>query len=336
MEDQRNRKSMVGPLLVILLIVLIAAILIEWSPLYYKTLISKFDSYLPFDLTEKAGDTNSDIRKAMKDGGGISFNYNYIPSERSWDTMYTYSLSRYSSSGDCSFYCTKNTIEKGAEDLGECLYSEAIWDELLSLILDHGQLVDTTSVYDSNGKVVSKPVAKTVSLAGGIYSPSNINEIEAFFKKLAVNAGIDASELDDNIVVDDKNTADKSTVTDLNGSFFNNPVGRVSDDEKQKLEAYLRAKYEETGVRMYIILSNIDDTEQIGKIADKMLKRATSPAMAFGITASEKQWVFRYLIENNQESKVRDEYEQIAKAYQKGSNTFDSLIKAIDKAYELY
>ena len=261
MNDDKREKSRVGLLFIVFLVLFVGASMIEWTPFYYKKILNAFKSE---DTNSEDGKKqvstngttatpgagketlNAEIRKKLENGGGINFSYNYIPSDRAWDTMYTYSVYRRGNSGDCSFSCTRYTLEKDIETLCNCYYSEEIWNNLIDLILNKSELKDFTSVYDDNGMVVSTPIAKTVSLAGGVYSPRHIDEIEAFFKKLAMNAGVSASELDWNIPIDDAKIADKSTVQDLHGNFLWNPIGSLSSQEKQQIESYLRSKYEET------------------------------------------------------------------------------------------
>lgn len=351
MKDNKPRKSIAGLLLLLLLNILIDASLLKDSPLYYEkvgSLIKSFSSgyhsnqdfyFQSNNLLDGSTSNSSDndtIRKNMEKGGSITFQYNYIPSERSWDTMYTYSLYRYSPSGDCKFYCVKTSLDGGTVDLCSCLYSEAIWNELLDLVLDHGELYDRASVYDSNGMVVSTPIKKTVSLSNGVYCPNHIDDIEKYFKKLAVNAGVDESELDDNIRINDRNIENKESVTDLNGSFIFNPVGALSDVERQEIEDILWEKYRETGVRMYIILDNLDDTDRLYKIASKMNDRATSPTIAFCLTASRNKWAIYYWMDKDRESRLREDYEQVADAYDRERTVYEGLISAIEKAYELY
>lgn len=339
-----EKKNKTVELCILLLVVLMGALLIESSPFYYKKILDYIDAQndpasannTPYQTGAMDYDYNENLRKSLENGGSISFMYNYIPSDRSWDTMYTYSISQKGNTGDCSFRCTRNTIEYGGQEMCSCYYSHDIWIELLDLILDYGELKDTTSVYDANGKVVSTPIAKTISMSGGVYSPRNINEIEAFFKKLAVNAGVEKSELDWNIKVDDAKIEDKTMVRDLHGNFFWNPIGAISDQEKQQLESLLRSKYEETGVRLYIILYNTNNLDDIIPYADKMMYRATSPALAFGVSADQKGWTFRYLLEKSNNSPLKNAQDQLTNAFSVKGSIFTKLVNVINKIYELY
>ena len=349
MNDNKQRKSLVGPLLIILVILLIVALMLESSPLYYKNIINtvyqlskngisygeknksaKFDVANQFKIEEVK---NKEIRKALENGGSIEFNYNYVPSERSWDTMYTYSLSRYSAHGDCTFYCTRNSYQYGLSDLCTCLYSEKIWDELVSLILDKEELVDTNSVYDSNGKVVDRKIWKTVSLESGVYAPSNIDDIEAYFKKLAINAGAKEEDLNLNIPVYDDMVSNREDVV-LNGDFVYDPVGEISEKEKGQLEQYIREKYNETGVRMYILLLDSYDKNYLIGLAEEMLAKATSPGIVLEI--APRNYLVRLKMKKDHESALRENRDEVFEAYHKSKNKYKGLIKAIDKAYELY
>ena len=345
MDEEKRKKSKIGILFIVFLLLLAGASMIEWTPFHYKKIISAFktlsggetnisSSQATPTLTVKA-EINSDIRKKLENGGGINFWYNYIPSERAWNTMYTYTIIRQGSSGDCTFSCSRYTLEKNDESLCRCYYSEDIWNRLLDLLLNREELVECTSVYDSNGMVVSTPIAKTFSIAGAVYSPKHIDEIESYFKMLAMNAGVSANDLNWNIPIDDAKVEDKSTIKDLHGSFLWNPVGSISDQEKQKIESYLRSKYEETGVRVYIILYNSDNLENLKNDAHKMIARATSPGIVFGITASQS-WYIRYLIDNDRESALRDAREQLSEAYGIKGSLYDKIMNVIDRIYELY
>jgi hypothetical protein len=345
MSNKKPKKSITGLLLLLLLVVLIVSALQEWSPFYYQNFfadkgenqesISKTDN-----VSVQSVKLNEELREKLKSGGNITFMYNYVPSERSWHTMYSYVIYRYQETGDFTFYCTRNAYESSnSGDMCSCLYSEKVWDDLLSLVLDHEELVDTTSVYDANGMVTSDPIPKTISIGSyGTYAPSNIDAIEAYFKKLAVNAGVAPSDLEWNVRVDDDNVVDKTTVTDLHGSFLINWIGGMSDDENKRLEAYLRSKYEETGVRMYVILLNVEDNDLLSEMCDGVLGRATSPAISFGLTSSQKHWSVRLRMKKDRESELREGYSKVADAFydlKKGS-LYDKIMKVIDKAYELY
>ena len=346
MKESKPHKQPSNRLVVLLLIfvaLLASALLIKESPLYFEKIVVRLESKILLldskpqrnsSKTENNTDSYIDVRNALKNGGNISFLYNYIPSSRSWDTMYSYSLYRYSPSGDCTFYCVKNTIENGSEDLCNCYYSETVWNELIDLLVKDDHLVDRTSVYDANGLVVSTPISKTVSFANGIYTPSNIDEIENFFKKLAINAGVEENELDDNLRVNDAVVEDRESINDLNGKFYINLCGGLSDEESQQLEEYLWGKYRETGLRMYIFLNNTDDIEILKTNASKLNARATSPSIVFSLTASKNSWDIRFWIKK--ESGLKEGYRQIADAYSEGNTLFESLIDAIDTAYELY
>ena len=155
MNRKNTSKGHTGILLLILIFLLIIWSLQKNSPIYYENLLSSVSTSYSIDIPlNTLSKPNSNIRKALEKGGNISFMYNYSPSSKSWDSMYSYSLYRYSSSGDCTFYCTRMTPERGNEDLCTCYYSERIWDELLDLILNNENLVECTSVYDANGKVL--------------------------------------------------------------------------------------------------------------------------------------------------------------------------------------
>lgn len=338
MNKKNSSKGHTGSLLLVLIALIFFWSLMESSPIYYKNILSLVSSTYDVDIpliTESK--PNSNIRKSLRDGSSISFMYNYSPSERSWDTMYTYVIYSDSRSTDYKFYCTRLTLERGNEDLCSCYYSERIWNELLDLILNNEELVECKSTYDSNGKVLDVPIPKTVSIDRGVYSPRNIDAIEAYFKQLAINAGASPADLNMNIKVDDKDIVDKESVTSLNGDFVYKPVGRISDTDKQELEDYLRQKYNETGVRMYIILYDNEDVDLLQETAKKMIDRATSPAMVFGLTASENQWVFRYQIDPSRESSIRDEYSKVADAFWATNENYTKRLKnAIDKAYALY
>ena len=346
MRDEKPRKSHVGALLTLLLFVIVVALLLDFSPLYYKRLfnIGQTSQYTaqPNVATPplpSPKEYNAAIRAEMENGGHISFTYNYVPTG-GWYSMYNYCIYRYGTSGDFTFYCEGPSAKNG-EAISKCQFSKTVWDDLISLILDHEELVAITSSYDSNGKVIRVPTAKAVSLATslgsvGVYSPSNIDEIEAFFKRLAVIAGADPSDLDWNIPIDDAAIDDKSTVTDLHGTFLNNPVGRISDAEKQQLETYLWQKYRETGVRMYIYLSSTENPESLPEIARRMMDRATSPTMVFSVTASEKSWDLRYRMDENRESELRYNYSIVAEAYYSGTTEYEKLMNAIEWAYKLF
>ena len=337
MEQKKKSKSKTGLLLLLLLAVVALALFLEESPMNYKKLFKLDSEEKTNSSTQTQVSVNDDYRTKLQSGGSIALNYNYIPSERCWDTMYTYNIYRTGSSGDCTFYCTRNTLEDGSEDLCSCLYSEQIWNELVDLVLTDQNLQDCTSVYDVNGKVVDTSIEKTVSFAGGVFVPYNMDEIEAYFKKLAVNAGVESSELDKNIKINDASISDRSSITDLNGDFVYKPGGVISDEEKEKLENHIWDKYRETGVRMYIILYSSDDTDLMGKVATQQMNRATSPAVVFGITSSKKSWIVRYTNNLTQNTTISESYGQIAEAYEsvKGDNVYEKLIKAIDKAYEI-
>ena len=342
-KPQRQPSIRFASLLLIFVVLLALALLIKESPLYYEKIVERLEGKNLFldskpqrisTKTEYNTESGIDVSNALKNGGNISFLYNYIPSSRAWDSMYSYSLYRYSPSGDCTFYCVKNTIENGSEDLCNCYYSETVWNELINLLMKDNHLVDRTSVYDANGLVVSTPISKTVSFANGIYTPSNIDEIEKFFKKLAINAGVEENELDDNLKINDAVVENRENINDLNGNFLINLCGGLSDEESQQLEEHLWAKYRETGLRMYVFLNNTDDTEKLKTIATKLNARATSPSIVFGLTASKKHWDIRLWIKN--ESAIKEGYRQIADAYYGENTLFDALIDAIDTAYKLY
>jgi hypothetical protein len=342
-NDKKPRKSRAGLLIAILLMVLEAAILYEGSPLYYKniadsvTIIRDSEEKNPnVSASQNNSQNNAEIREAMENGGSITFQYNYIPSDRAWDTMYTYTIYRYSPSGDCTFFCERSSLLSGSETLCSCLYSETVWDEVLDLILDHGLLVNCKSVYDATGKVVSTPIAKTVSLANGVYSPNNIEQIESQFKRLAINAGANPTDLDDNIIINDDVIQDKTQITDLNGDFIFDPNGTLSEEDKQKLEDYLWKKYWETGVRMYIALHYSPDSEVVKQAIKIMESRATSQSISLGATSGDKTLVSNFRIDKNRESALREEYKQIYEAYREGNTAYEKVLNAIDKAYELY
>ena len=331
-KDKQPRSS--APFLLLILIIILYALLSESSPYYYKTI---FEGKTEKGNSSTTSNFNTELRERMQNGGSITFNYNYIPSERSWDTMYNYCIYRYGTSGDCTFYCTRHTLDYGTEDLCNRYFSENIWNEILSMILDKSELHDITSVYDSNGMVVDTKIDKTISIGGGIYKPQNIGEIEAYLKKLAINAGVNASDLEYNVKIDDTRIIDKSRITDLHGSFVYNTQGNLSSEEINDLENYLWEKYRETGVRMYILLDNTDDNDFLEKLAKQKFNRATSPAMAFGLV-TDTSWIFRYRIKQDQESGLNDNYSKVADAYFKNKklSKYQRLIKAIDKAYSLY
>ena len=119
--------------------------------------------------------------------------------------------------------------------------------------------------------------------------------------------------------------------------FVYDTNGRLSDEEKQKVEEYITAKYKETGVRMYIVYPDTDDQNQIYDLIDKeMFQKATSPAMAYCRPASDNKWYVRWSVYDDHIESVEKNYEQIGNAYLINGSVYDRTIHVIDTAYEVY
>jgi len=141
----------------------------------------------------------------------------------------------------------------------------------------------------------------------------------------------------DNDAFDDRTLTNKASITDAIGSFVDDSIGKLSDEEKQLVEDYLITKYEETGVRMYIVFSDSDDNNYITNyIDDNLLGAAQSPSMAFCRSASDSKWFVRWNVPENHSEKFQNNYEQIANAYLISGSSYDRVINVIDKAYEIY
>ena len=111
----------------------------------------------------------------------------------------------------------------------------------------------------------------------------------------------------------------------------------MSEEQKNQVEEYLISKYEETGVRMYIVFSEYNNKGDIdNQIDNNMLNKATSPAMAYSRSASDNTWVVRWLVPDDHSQNLKNNYEQIANAYFINGSYYDRLKNVIDKAYELY
>ena len=128
--------------------------------------------------------------------------------------------------------------------------------------------------------------------------------------------------------------AQQNVINDKGNPFLQNSVsgfvfdtnGRLTDDEKQKIEEYITEKYKET-----------DDTNQIDDLIDnEMLKKATSPSMAYCRPASDNIWYVRWAVDNEHSEYLNNTYEQIGNAYLINGSVYDRTIHVIDKAYEVY
>lgn len=137
--------------------------------------------------------------------------------------------------------------------------------------------------------------------------------------------------------IDDKYSTDRTSVVSELGDFVYDPNGRMSEEQKNQVEEYLISKYEETGVRMYIVFSEYDNKSDIdNQIDNNMLNKATSPAMAYSRSASDNTWVVRWIVPDDHSQNLKNNYEQIANAYFINGSYYDRLKNVIDKAYELY
>ncbi len=335
MDERDNKKSNIG--LGILLFVAALLFIHVVMRLPSATEIQKNQNeQKELEETETYGDKKRpELWRELEKGGWITFSYNYDPSGKKMRSMYEYVLDNYD--GVYKFYCYRYALGRGTETLADCSFSSDIWQKLLELVLEGEILEDVGEKYVRGESGGNKTYPRILTINGKHYSSGNSSEIEEFFYNLALQAGVDEEELHWDKRVDDAIIENKAEVTNLHGDFVVSEINILQNEEKEKLEQLLRSKYEETGVRMYLLLSDTSDETVLLSKTDELLARATSPGMVFGLTATQDHWVFRFRRAKDHETPLKERYKEVGDAYNKvKTSLYDKLEKAVGKAYRLY
>ena len=335
MDERDNKKSNIG--LGILLFVAALLFIHVVIRLPSATEIQKNQNeQKELEETETYGDKKRpELWRELEKGGWITFSYNYDPSGKKMRSMYEYVLDNYD--GVYKFYCYRYALGRGTETLADCSFSSDVWQKLLELVLEGEILEDVGEKYVRGESGGNKTYPKILTINRKHYSSGNSSEIEEFFYNLALQAGVDEEELHWDKRVDDAIIENKAEVTNLHGDFVVSEINILQNEEKEKLEKFLRSKYEETGIRMYLLLSDTSDEQALLSKTDELLARATSPGMVFGLTATQDHWVFRFRRAKDHETQLKERYKEIGDVYNKvKTSLYDKLEAAVNKAYRLY
>ena len=211
----------------------------------------------------------------------------------------------------------------------------ALIDDINELIKSD-QLYDCT--YDSSGfEIDPSHVIDPLRINGNLYEGRSSEEL---FKLLAINAGVDKSDLEWNERVEDQDIKNRANV-DLRGDFVYDSSKLLSGEEKQKIEAYLREKYEATGIRMYVLTMNCSSEEEfkdkVTGFSGELFDRASSDSMSFAI-GNQKIWVNqRFTWNMDAQKRYSGRYAEIYDAYNMNNELpyYDRILMAVDKAYEI-
>ena len=330
MDERDNKKSNIG--LGILLFVAALLFIHVVMRLPSATEIQKNQN----EQKELYGDKKRpELWRELEKGGWITFSYNYDPSGKKMRSMYEYVLDNYD--GVYKFYCYRYALGRGTETLADCSFSSDVWQKLLELVLEGEILEDVGEKYVRGESGGNKIYPQILTINRKHYSSGNSSEIEEFFYNLALQAGVDEEELHWDKRVDDAIIENKAEVTNLHGDFVVSEINILQNEEKEKLEKFLRSKYEETGIRMYLLLSDTSDEQALLSKTDELLARATSPGMVFGLTATQDHWVFRFRRAKNHETMLKERYKEIGDTYNILKKTlYDKLVATVGKAYRLY
>jgi hypothetical protein len=120
------------------------------------------------------------------------------------------------------------------------------------------------------------------------------------------------------------------------GTYLHDLKDMVPADQEEEIQEMLKAKYEETGFKVYVVFSNTNDKEEIENYSADLLSSTNSYGVVYVRNANDSSWHVRWSVPESKLDYFADNYSRIGDAYLINGNYVDRLENVADTAYTLY
>ncbi|MBO4910129.1 MAG: hypothetical protein J5476_12705 [Lachnospiraceae bacterium] len=111
----------------------------------------------------------------------------------------------------------------------------------------------------------------------------------------------------------------------------------IPDDQEANIQEYLKEKYSETGIRMYIIFFDTNDETYMNDYSKALLNSKSSRAITYSRNANDSSWHMWWRTSTDEEKEyINSHYTKVGDAYLIYGNYEERLKNVIDTAYSLF
>lgn len=111
----------------------------------------------------------------------------------------------------------------------------------------------------------------------------------------------------------------------------------IPDDQEANIQEYLKDKYSETGIRMYIIFFDTNDETYMNDYSKALIQSKSGQAITYSRNANDNSWHMWWVASTDEKNEyIKSHYTKVGDAYLISGNYEEAIKNVIDTAYSLY